>query len=259
MENHRTTLYTTLAAVYDAMYRTFIDYDEEFTFYHGLLRQHNCRTVLEIGCGSGHLASRLSPHVTYTGMDISADMLALARQHAPGVSFMKADMTAFTIPEPVDAVLITARSISYLLTNPQLLSAFRHIAGALKPDGLLVFDFIEAVSFFDRLQPDQLLVHNASFGEIDYRRESRYTPNLATGLTWDWASVYFARQGVARQGVAQQNGEQAYAEIGRDLATLRAFLPFEMQLLLNEAGFTIEETIVKASYAFDTHVIVAKT
>ncbi|OIN55896.1 class I SAM-dependent methyltransferase [Arsenicibacter rosenii] len=247
MENHRTTLYTTLAAVYDAMYRTFIDYDEEFIFYNGLLQQHHCRSVLEIGCGSGHLASRLSPHVAYTGMDISADMLALARQHAPDVRFMEADMTDFTVAEPFDAVLITARSISYVLTNAQVLSAFRHIAGALNPEGILIFDFIEATSFFDRLQPDQVLVHDASFGTADYRRESRYVPNLATGLTWNWHSAYFARQ----------RGDGSFAEIGRDLATLRAFLPFEVKLLLKEAGFSVVETIVKSSYAFDTHVIIA--
>jgi len=37
MTNHQTTLYTTLAGVYDAMYRTFINYDDEYTFYSGLL------------------------------------------------------------------------------------------------------------------------------------------------------------------------------------------------------------------------------
>jgi 16S rRNA A1518/A1519 N6-dimethyltransferase RsmA/KsgA/DIM1 with predicted DNA glycosylase/AP lyase activity len=37
---------------FDAMYQTFINYDEEYQFYNHLITQ---RTVLEIGSGTGNL------------------------------------------------------------------------------------------------------------------------------------------------------------------------------------------------------------
>ena len=246
MTNHQTTLYTTLAGVYDAMYRTFINYDDECAFYRGLLSQNKSKRVLEIGCGSGHLANRLMADFDYVGMDISPDMLALARLNAPGATFIQGDMTDFRVSEPFDAILITARSISYLLNNTELLATFNHIYAALVDDGFLAFDFIEATSFFARLNPEQVLVHEATHESQSYLRESIYSPNLATGLTWNWASTYYQ----------QQDNEKIL--IGNDLATLRAFLPDEVRLLLQQQGFTIEESIIKPSYAFDTCVFVAR-
>jgi hypothetical protein len=39
--------------IYDAMYQTFVDYDEEYNFYNTLIQEYNCKTgnrevVLEI-------------------------------------------------------------------------------------------------------------------------------------------------------------------------------------------------------------------
>lgn len=246
MANHQTTLYTDLAVVYDAMYRTFINYDDEFAFYGDLLHKNQCKRVLEIGCGSGHLAKRLLAAFDYVGMDISPNMLALARKNAPKASFMEADMTSFSVEKPFDAVIITARSISYLLENTALLSAFSHIHRTLNKGGILAFDFIEATSFFNRLDPAQVLIHEAEHEGHSYLRESRYTANLTTGLTWDWASAYYQKQ------------DNKKVSIGNDLATLRAFLPDEVRLLLQKQDFIVEETILKPSYAFDTYVFVAR-
>jgi hypothetical protein len=45
-------LYGNLSEVYEAMYQSFINYDEEFSFYNDLLQKYNCKNVLEIGCGT---------------------------------------------------------------------------------------------------------------------------------------------------------------------------------------------------------------
>ena len=51
-----TKLYADLAAVYEAMYATFIDYEEEYAFYGAMLQQYGKSKVLELGCGTGNLA-----------------------------------------------------------------------------------------------------------------------------------------------------------------------------------------------------------
>ena len=50
-------LYSELAPVYDEMYRSIFDYEMEARFYDGLLAKYGRRSVLEIGCGGGHLVN----------------------------------------------------------------------------------------------------------------------------------------------------------------------------------------------------------
>ena len=51
--------------------------------------------VLDLGCGAGIPSTRwLAQRFAVTGVDFSTKQLELARRHAPGVSFIKADMTA---------------------------------------------------------------------------------------------------------------------------------------------------------------------
>jgi len=53
------TLFTDkMASVYDAMYQTFIDYNEEYDFYNTLIQKYGSQSTLEIGSGTGNLALR---------------------------------------------------------------------------------------------------------------------------------------------------------------------------------------------------------
>ncbi|WP_232758791.1 class I SAM-dependent methyltransferase [Flavobacterium sp. ALD4] len=69
------------AAIYDAIYQTFIDYDDEYKFYNQLIQEYNCKTVLEIGSGKGNLAKRFKENnQDYTGLDYSRSMIAIAEK-----------------------------------------------------------------------------------------------------------------------------------------------------------------------------------
>ena len=76
------TLYTNLAEVYAAMYKTFINYKEELDFYGSLLTKYNCQSVLEIGCGTGNLAPGfIDLGFKYYGFDLSSEMLKIAKKN----------------------------------------------------------------------------------------------------------------------------------------------------------------------------------
>jgi SAM-dependent methyltransferase len=62
--------------------------------------------VLELGCGPGIDAVRLAADRTYTGVDISDTMVALARDRVPAGSFLRADLATVDFPEAsFDAVV----------------------------------------------------------------------------------------------------------------------------------------------------------
>ena len=243
-----TRLYSDLAYLYDAMYQTFIDYEAEFTLYDGLVRPFGARSVLEIGCGSGHLAQRFAAQgYSYLGIDISEPMLALARKRCPTARFAQADMRTLDLHETFDAVLITARSLSYITTTPDVLGTFQRIGQHLGPGGTLHFDYIDAATFFPTMDPNTVLEHRAVQNGQHYLRQSHYVPNLATGFTWDWHSTFFTEI----PGSLPQ-------KIDSDVATLRAFLPDEIRLLLQLAGLQVLTEKQVRTYAFDTWVFSAR-
>ena len=240
-------LYAGLAEVYEAMYQTFIDYDSEFLFYSGLLQEAPGRSMVEIGCGSGHLAQRFEQAgFGYTGLDLSADMLAIAQKKSPESVFINADMRHFDLPVPADGAIMTGRTISYLLQNRDVYDCFASVRRNLTPDGLFCFDFIDASRFLPRMRPEQKIVHRAAHDGRDFFRESYWNPNLEHGWGFDWKSTYFEETGGAPHPV------------GEDHSTIRSFTRDEIFLYLQLTGFEVLQCIDRPSYAFETYVVVAR-
>lgn len=99
--------------------------------------------VLDVGCGFGHTtleaAVRVMPGGTVTGVDISPQMLARARQRAAGVDavgFLEADAQVHPFePASYDA-LISGFGVVFF-EHPQ--AAFTNLLAALRPGGRLAF------------------------------------------------------------------------------------------------------------------------
>lgn len=61
--------------------------------------------VLEIGCGDGRDAKEIfSRAYGYEGMDVSEEMLELAREHVPGAKFVQADVETYDFPKNIDLI-----------------------------------------------------------------------------------------------------------------------------------------------------------
>jgi SAM-dependent methyltransferase len=240
-------LYTDLAEVYEAMYQTFIDYDDEFRYYAQLLQTAPGPALLEIGCGSGHLAPRFSKAgFQYTGLDLSPEMLAIARQKHPALHFLQADMRHFALPQPTDAAIMTGRTISYLLHNQDLSDCFASVRRHLRPGGPFCFDFIDASRFMPLIAAGKTVTHRATHNGRSYCRDSFWAPELAHGWAFHWQSDYYEDTG----GTA--------THIGQDQSTIRSFTRDEIALFLALAGLEVLECLDRPSYAFETCVIVAR-
>ncbi|HEY9089062.1 MAG TPA: methyltransferase domain-containing protein [Anaerolineaceae bacterium] len=97
--------------------------------------------VLDVACGTGHV-SRLLVERGYqvTGIDGSAEMLAYARENAPGAEFIAADARDFSLPAQYAAALSTFDSLNHILVLDELEQAFARIFAALLPGGRFAFD-----------------------------------------------------------------------------------------------------------------------
>lgn len=59
---------------------------------------HDCRSIIELGCGTGWVPTQLPPSIEYVGLDANPECVTLAQQKNPTRSFFLADMRAFRSP-----------------------------------------------------------------------------------------------------------------------------------------------------------------
>jgi ubiquinone/menaquinone biosynthesis C-methylase UbiE len=110
-----------------------------------ILAEPRKRSLLDVGCGGGQSVIRLKeryPHLSLTGIDLSADQIARARQRAQhkgySIQFKVAD--AQTLPFP-DASFDVVFSFGSAKHWPDPLKGMRECWRVLKPEGeLLVAD-----------------------------------------------------------------------------------------------------------------------
>lgn len=241
-------IYDNYADIYEAMYRSFMDYPAEYAFYQKILKRYKSRSILEIGCGTGNLAALLLKHpYKYIGLDSSDGMLQRAKERLPEQLFIKGKMQKFLIPHKVDACIFTGRTSSYLKTNIDVKKTFDAIYENLEPGGIVVFDIINANHFIKAISEKKMFIHEAGFEGRAFYRESVWTSNPKQLWAFDWASTYYEKlPGGKKKKLFEEN------------SCVRSFTRDDMQLFLELSGFTVLSVISKASYAFDTVVFVAQ-
>ncbi|MEL6616186.1 MAG: class I SAM-dependent methyltransferase [Bacteroidota bacterium] len=139
--------YSRLAPGYDAV-MAHVDYHGWALHVRDLLDRHapETRTAVEIGCGTGSLALELDrvADLQIRGLDASPAMVAEAQRKAAlagaDVPFAVGRFDA-PIPGPLaDAVLLVYDGLNYLLGKDDVRALFRHVAAALVPGGVFLFD-----------------------------------------------------------------------------------------------------------------------
>lgn len=114
-----------------------------------LLRARGIRSgrVVDVGCGSGIAARHfLERGYDVVGIDASNAMIRLARRRAPRARFRVASIDRAVLP-PCDAVTAIGEVVTYVGGGlPAITRFFRRARAALRPGGLLVFDFMESAA-----------------------------------------------------------------------------------------------------------------
>jgi SAM-dependent methyltransferase len=141
------TAFEQYAPWYDLLYEDK-DYRAEALFVEQQLRRHGASsgTLLDLGCGTGVHAlefARNGWHVT--GIDLSADMIrrAEARQldEACHVKFRQGDVCATGPERNFDVAVSLFHVASYQTSPAKLRDMFANVYAALKPGGILLFDY----------------------------------------------------------------------------------------------------------------------
>src|SRR5689334_485489 len=99
----------------------------------------NKSTALDVGCGSsGRFIEVFIKHsFTPTGVDISSEMIAMARQRHPQVAFYTADICTWQLPQKYD--LISAWDSTFHLPLAEQKPVLKKLCNGLNPNGILLF------------------------------------------------------------------------------------------------------------------------
>ena len=134
--------YSRLAGIYDEV---VIDpcHGQWASYLHALWSAdpEGVRTVLDVCCGTGLLASELSARgYQVVGIDASEEMLDVARKRLdPHVALSRMTLPDLTVDGVFDAVVCTFDGFNYL-TPEDLRLTMREVAGRVRSGGWLVFD-----------------------------------------------------------------------------------------------------------------------
>jgi len=135
------SVYGRMARYYDRMY-AFKDYRKEAALLVGLLEIQGAErlTLLDVACGTGRHIEQLQTYFRVEGMDISSELLAVARGRMPGTVFHLGDMTGFDLGRRFDVVTCLFSSIGYTRTLEGLADAVRCMTAHVVPGGVLVIE-----------------------------------------------------------------------------------------------------------------------
>lgn len=122
-------------------------YTQDFSFVHEygndvikLINLENGASVLDLGCGNGALTNRLSElGANASGLDASPELLKIAGETYPELTFYQGDASDFTLPEKVDIVFSNA--VLHWIAKEKQEDVLRCVYRALKDNGQFVFEF----------------------------------------------------------------------------------------------------------------------
>lgn len=134
-------MYTKSAEFYDALYH-FKDYVAASVQLDEIIQQRHpeAQSLLDVGCGTGKHVENLRHRYQVEGLDISAELLSVARERCPDVPFHEADMATFKLGRSFDVITSLFSAIAYVRTLKNLERAVACMSSHLEPGGLLIIE-----------------------------------------------------------------------------------------------------------------------
>lgn len=188
------------------------------------------RSVVDFGCGTGNHSIPLAQRgYKITGIDVSSDMLNVARQKSINVGsqikWVEGDVRYVEAGGPFDAGLFMFAVLGYQLSNEDMMAALNNARRHIRAGGLLAFDVWYGPAVLSMKPSNGVKVVSVADGKVirvvNSQLDSRY--HLCTVNYHLWRLM----------------GDRLEAE-SEESHRVRYFFPMELELMLSQSGFALE-------------------
>jgi SAM-dependent methyltransferase len=134
-------MFTESADIYDLIY-SFKDYEKESNEIKSVIKakRPDCKTILDIGCGTAEHHRFLQNDYIIDGIDINEQFIESAKSKNPKGSYQVADMTTFDLHKKYDVIICLFSSVGYVKTSGKLTSALKCFNSHLNDNGLAIIE-----------------------------------------------------------------------------------------------------------------------
>lgn len=135
-------MYRELAKYYDLLY-SCKDYKAEVTKIKKLIskyKQSDGDSLLDVACGTGRHLRFLKGSFSCTGVDLSRQVLRIAKHNLPDVEFKQGNMIDFKLNKKFDVVLCLFSAIGYVKTYENLKRTLNNFSKHLKQGGVVIIE-----------------------------------------------------------------------------------------------------------------------
>lgn len=138
----REQLYKKFARYYDKIYEK-LDHEKEIKFIKWAVDTHKSSQgaeLLDVACGTGRHAHLLKNEFKISGLDISEEMLKIARKKLPDVDFIPGDMKKLDLGHEFDVVICMFSAMNYNTSLEEFKVTLSNFYNHLNDGGVLIFD-----------------------------------------------------------------------------------------------------------------------
>ncbi|MCC8160363.1 MAG: class I SAM-dependent methyltransferase [Oscillospiraceae bacterium] len=228
--------YSDFAYIYDSLMHRDIDYEKWADYIENIFTLYgvNPSLVCDLACGTGNITIPLARRgYDMTGVDISEDMLNIARSKSEGLDilFLNQSMNDLDLYGTMGAFLCMIDGLNYILPPKSLLKLFTRIKTCFIDDGgLFIFD-ISTEYKLKNIIGSNTFVHCDK--NIFYTWQNRYIEKRKLS---DMFLTFFVKQGKKYARFEERHLQRAHS-VG------------ELTFLLKKAGFTSVDTFDELSFA----------
>lgn len=227
--------YSDFAYVYDALMKRDVDYEKWTDYIENLFDIYgvNPELVCDVACGTGNITIPMARRgYDMTGIDISEDMLNVAREKAEGLDilFLNQSMAKIDLYGTMGAFLCMIDGINYCISHKSLLQFFAKIKTCfMDEDAPFIFD-ISSEYKLKKVVGSNTFVHAGK--DIFYTWQNRYIESKKLS---DMFLTFFVKEGDTYRRFEERHLQRAWSVE-------------ELTYLLKKAGFETVDVYGEMSY-----------
>lgn len=201
-------MYNRFAYLYDNLIND-VDYKKWTDYYFKIFQRYGIvpKLGLDLGCGTGSITTELSRRgVEMTGVDLSEDMLMVAREKSVGMDilYLNQDMTQFELYGTVDFIVSSLDCMNYITDKRDLLKVLKLANNYLEPGGLFIFDINTRYKLENVIGDNTFILENDDVfcswqNEYDKKRK-----------ICDFYLTFFCKNGEEYSRFDEEHSERAY-------------------------------------------------